>query len=53
MRIPGHVRFGDNELVDGRAQHAALNGAVFDRPFPPVDFQGLKRSVLLRERQGK
>jgi hypothetical protein len=27
----------------------ALNGAVFDRPLPPVDFQGLARSVLLRE----
>jgi hypothetical protein len=26
-----------------------LNGAVFDRPLPPVDFQGLARSVLLRE----
>jgi hypothetical protein len=39
--------------VDERARHAALNdGAVFDRPLPPVDFQGLARSVLLREWQG-
>jgi hypothetical protein len=42
-----------NELMDERARHATLNGAVFDRPFPPVDFQGLARSVLLREWQGK
>jgi hypothetical protein len=33
--------------------HASLNGAVFDRPLSPVDFQGLARSVLLREWQGK
>jgi hypothetical protein len=26
-----------------------LNGAVFERPLPPIDFQGLIRSVLLRE----
>jgi hypothetical protein len=30
-----------------------LNGTVFDRPLSPVDFQGLARSVLLREWQGK
>jgi hypothetical protein len=42
-----------NEIVDERAWHAALNGAVFDRPLLPVDFQGLARSVLLREWQGK
>jgi hypothetical protein len=29
-----------------------LNGAVFDRLLSPVDFQGLARSVLLREWQG-
>jgi hypothetical protein len=40
------------EIVDERARHAALNGAVFERPLPPVDSQGLERSVLLRERQG-
>jgi hypothetical protein len=42
-----------NEIVDERARHAALNGAVFDRPLPPIDFQGLARSGLLREWQGK
>jgi hypothetical protein len=42
-----------NELVDERARHAALFGAVFDRPFSPVDFQGWARSVLLREWQEK
>jgi hypothetical protein len=42
-----------NEIVDERARHAALNCAVFDRLFPPVDFQGLARSVLLREWQGQ
>jgi hypothetical protein len=25
-----------------------MNGVVFERPLPPVDFQGLARSVLLR-----
>jgi hypothetical protein len=39
-----------NELVDVR--HAALNGVV-DRSLSSVDFQGLARSVLLKERQGK
>jgi hypothetical protein len=42
-----------NELVDKRARHAALNGDVFVRPLPPVDFQGLTRSILLREWQGR
>jgi hypothetical protein len=28
-------------LVDKRARHMALNGAVFDRPLSPVDFRGL------------
>jgi hypothetical protein len=36
-----------------RARHAALHGAVFNGPLPPVDFQGLARAVLLREWQGK
>jgi hypothetical protein len=27
------------EIVDERAQHTALNCAVFERPLPPVDFQ--------------
>jgi hypothetical protein len=39
------------EIVDER--HAAFNGAVFESPLPSVDFQGLARSVLLREWQGK
>jgi hypothetical protein len=38
-----------NEIVDESARHAALNCAVFERPLPQVDFQGLARSVLLRE----
>jgi hypothetical protein len=42
-----------NEIVDERAQHMAFNGAVFDRPLPPVVFQGLASSFLLREWQGK
>jgi hypothetical protein len=39
--------------VDEQARYAALNGAVFERLFPQVDFQSLARSVLLREWQGK
>jgi hypothetical protein len=31
-----------------RARIARLNGAVFERPLPPVDFHGLARYVLLR-----
>jgi ribonuclease HI len=38
MWIPSHVGLEDNEIVDKRARHAAINGAVFDRPLPPVDF---------------
>jgi hypothetical protein len=53
MWIPCHVRLGGNNLVDERARYAALNGAVFDRPLSLVNFQGLARSVLLREWQGK
>jgi hypothetical protein len=51
--IPSHVGLEGNEFVDERARHAALNGAVFDRTLPPVDFKGLARFVLLREWQGK
>jgi hypothetical protein len=51
--IPSHVELEGNEIVNERAQHAALNGAIFDRPLLPVGFQGLARSVLLREWQGK
>jgi hypothetical protein len=42
------VGLEDNEIVGERARYAALNGAAFERPLPPVDFQGLARSVLLR-----
>jgi hypothetical protein len=52
MWIPSHVGLEGNELVNKRARNAALNGAVC-RPLPPVDFQGLARSVLLREWQEK
>jgi hypothetical protein len=51
--IPAHVGLESNEIVDERARHAALNGAFFKRPPSPVDFQGLARSVLLRNWQGK
>jgi hypothetical protein len=52
--IPAHVGLEANEIVDERAvlraRHAsALNGVVFERPLPPVDFQGYVRSVLLRK----
>jgi hypothetical protein len=30
-----------------------LNGAVFDRPLPPDNLQGLTRSVLLKKKQEK
>jgi hypothetical protein len=53
MWIPFHVGLECNEIVDERARHAALNGVVFDRPLPLVDFQGLERSLPLREWQGK
>jgi hypothetical protein len=43
--ISYHVGLGGNEFVDKRARHAPLNGAVFDRLLPPVDFQGLANSV--------
>jgi hypothetical protein len=45
---PAHVGLEDNAIVDERARHTALNGAVFERPLLPVDFQGLARSVLMR-----
>jgi hypothetical protein len=49
MWIPVQVGLEGNEIVDKRVRHAALNGAVFERPLPPVDFQSLAKSVLLRE----
>jgi hypothetical protein len=51
--IPAHVRLEGNEIVEERTRHTALNGAVFKRPLPLVDFQGLVKSVLLIEWQGK
>jgi hypothetical protein len=49
MWITANVGLEGNEIVDERTRHVALNGAVFERPLPPVDFQGLTRSVLLGE----
>jgi hypothetical protein len=51
--IPAHLELEGNEIVDERAQHAALNGAVFEGPLLSVDFKGVSRSVLLKERQEK
>jgi hypothetical protein len=53
MWVPAHVGLEGHEIVEERERHAALNGTVFDRPLSPVDFQGLARSVLLTEWQGK
>jgi hypothetical protein len=53
MWIPAHVELEGNQLVDERARHVELNCTVFERPLPPVDFQGFAKSVLLRECQGK
>jgi ribonuclease HI len=53
MWIPAHVGLKGNDIVDERVRHMALNGAVFERPLPQVNFQGLASSVLLREWQGK
>jgi hypothetical protein len=44
-----HVGLVGNELVDGEARNALLNGSIFDRPLLPRDFQSLARPVLLRE----
>jgi hypothetical protein len=49
MLISSHVGLKGNEIVDEWARHAALNGAVFNRPLPLVDFQVLARFDLLRE----
>jgi hypothetical protein len=46
--ISSQVVIEGNEIVDKRARHVALNGAVFDRPL-----QDFARFVLLREWQGK
>jgi hypothetical protein len=53
MWIPSHLGLVGNELVDGGARYASLNGSIFDRPLSPCDFQSLARLVLLREWQKK
>jgi hypothetical protein len=53
MELRYHVGLEGNEIVDESARHAALNGAVFNRPLPLVDFQVLARFALLREWQKK
>jgi hypothetical protein len=50
---PSHVELVSNELVDGEARYASLNGSIFDRPPTPCDFQSLARPVLLKEWQRK
>jgi hypothetical protein len=50
MWIPSHVR---NELVYERAQQAALEGSIFDRPLSPSDFQSLTRPAFMRAWQTK
>jgi hypothetical protein len=42
-----------NELEDGEARYASLNGSIFDRPLSPCDCQSLARPLLLRELQRK
>jgi hypothetical protein len=51
--IPSLVKLEGNELVGERAHLKALHGTVFERPLPPVDFQGLAIFALLREWQEK
>jgi hypothetical protein len=53
MSIPSHVGLVGNELVDGEARYASLNGSIFDRLLSPCDFQSLARPVLLKEWQKK
>jgi hypothetical protein len=38
MWIPSHVGLVGNELVDGEARYASLNGSIFDRPLSSCDF---------------
>jgi hypothetical protein len=40
MWILAHVRLEGNKIVDERARHAELNGAVFEIPLPPFGFSG-------------
>jgi hypothetical protein len=42
-----------NKLVDERAQQAALEGSIFDRPLFPIDFRSLARPALMRVWQTK
>jgi hypothetical protein len=35
MWIPSNVGLVGNELVDGDARYASLNGSIFDRPLSP------------------
>jgi hypothetical protein len=51
MWIPSHVGLVGNELLDGEARYASLNGSIFDRPLSPCDFHSLARPVLLRKWQ--
>jgi hypothetical protein len=53
MWIPSHVGLVGNELVDDRAQQAALEGTIFDRPLSLSDFQSLARPELMRAWQAK
>jgi hypothetical protein len=45
MWIPSHVGLVGNELVDGEARYASLNGSIFDIPPSPCDFQSVARPV--------
>jgi hypothetical protein len=51
--IPSHVGQLGNELVGNRAQQAALEGSIFDRPLSSSDFQSLARPALMRAWQAK
>jgi hypothetical protein len=43
MWIPSHVGLVGNELVDGEARYASLNGSIFDRPLSSCGFLSLAR----------
>jgi hypothetical protein len=44
------VGFVSNELVDGEARYASLNGSIFDRLLSPCDFQSLARPVFVQRK---
>jgi ribonuclease HI len=46
MWIPSHVGLVGNELVDGEARYASLNGSIFDGPLSPCDLQSLTRPAF-------